>query len=97
MTPLTEALAARLARLAPLHLDIRDDSALHAGHAGARGGGHYSVTLVSAAFDGQSRVNRHRMVFEAAGDLMTHGIHALAVCARTPAEWSSQNPPAPSP
>ena len=83
--PIAE-LRRRLQTLEPLELEIRDDSAAHAGHAGAAGGGHYCVRLVSPRFAGLSRVQRHRLVFVAAGDLMQKGIHALAVTALAPGE-----------
>lgn len=83
--PIAE-LRRRLQTLEPLELEIRDDSAAHAGHAGAVGGGHYRVRLVSPRFAGLSRVQRHRLVFAAAGDLMQKGIHALAVTALAPGE-----------
>jgi BolA protein len=76
----------RLQKLEPIELEIRDDSAAHAGHAGAAGGGHYRVRIVSPRFAGLSRVQRHRLVFAAAGDLMQKGIHALAVTALAPGE-----------
>jgi BolA family transcriptional regulator, general stress-responsive regulator len=74
------------AALAPTALDVQDDSHLHAGHAGAREGRHFSVRVVSPAFDGLSRVARHRLVYDAARSLIAEGIHALAIDARTPAE-----------
>jgi BolA protein len=83
--PIAE-LRRRLQTLEPLELEIRDDSAAHAGHAGAAGGGHYRVRLVSPRFAGLSRVQRHRLVFAAAGDLMQKGIHALAGTALAPGE-----------
>ncbi|MFU2489720.1 BolA family protein [Thauera sp. WH-1] len=68
-------------------LEIEDDSALHAGHAGARdGGGHYRVYIVSAAFEGCSRVQRQRMIYTALGDMMIREIHALAIRALTATE-----------
>lgn len=70
--------------LSPTQLDIRDDSARHAGHAGAREGGHFHVTLTSAAFSGRSAVERHRMVYAAAAELMGRDIHALSIDAREP-------------
>lgn len=76
----------RLAVLAPLHLDITDDSHRHAGHAGARDGGHFTVDIVAAAFSGKSTLARHRLVYDAAGDLMHGRIHALAIRARSPEE-----------
>ncbi|HEV8315267.1 MAG TPA: BolA family protein [Burkholderiaceae bacterium] len=74
------------AAFAPSVLEIRDDSAQHAGHAGAREGGHYTVILVSERFAGLSRVARHRLVYDSLGPLMRAGIHALAIEARTPDE-----------
>ena len=68
------------AALAPEHIEIVDESAQHAGHAGARsGGGHFAVTLVSSAFDGKGPLERHRMVYAALGDLMQREIHALSI------------------
>jgi BolA protein len=72
--------------LAPLEIDVQDDSALHAGHAGAREGGHYTVRLRAARFRGLARVARHRLVYDALAPLMTAGIHALAIDARAPDE-----------
>lgn len=74
------------AALAPSAIDVQDDSHLHAGHAGALEGRHFTVRLVSPAFDGLSRVARHRLVYDAARSLIAEGIHALAIEARTPAE-----------
>jgi BolA protein len=74
--------AALQAALAPALLEIRDDSAKHAGHAGAREGGHFHVTIVAPAFSGRSAVERHRMVYAAAADLMGRDIHALSIDAR---------------
>ncbi len=77
----------RLAALQPDSIDIGDDSALHAGHAGAAsGGGHYTLRIVSARFAGQSRVARHRLVYDTLGSLMQHQIHALALHALAPEE-----------
>ena len=75
----------RLAVLAPVKVELIDDSALHAGHAGARsGGGHYRLSIVSAAFAGKNTVSRHRMIYDALGDMMRKEIHALAIQAETP-------------
>ena len=74
------------ARLAPLELQIRDDSAAHAGHAGAREGGHFSVLVVSEQFAGRTRMQRHQLVYEAVSELMRTEIHALSIQARTPQE-----------
>lgn len=78
--------AALEAALGPTSLDIRDDSAKHAGHAGAREGGHFHVTITAAAFAGRSAVERHRMVYAAAAELMGRDIHALSIDARVPQE-----------
>ena len=74
------------AALAPSALEVQDDSHLHAGHAGAREGRHFTVRIESAAFAGLSRVARHRLVYDAARSLIAQGIHALAIEARSPAE-----------
>ncbi len=72
--------------LSPMEIDIKDDSARHAGHAGAREGGHFRVRLVAEAFRGKSRIERHRLVFAAVAPLMGRDIHALNIDARTPEE-----------
>ena len=76
--------AALEAALSPVQLEIRDDSARHAGHAGAREGGHFHVTIAAASFAGLTAVQRHRMVYAAAAELMGRDIHALSIDARTP-------------
>lgn len=78
--------AALEAALHPTQIDIRDDSAQHAGHAGAREGGHFHVTITAAAFAGRSAVQRHRMVYAAAAEMMGRGIHALSIDAREPGQ-----------
>jgi BolA protein len=78
--------AALRAELAPISLQVSDDSAAHAGHAGAREGSHLSVQIVSERFAGQARVARHRLVYHALRSLMPQGIHALAIDARAPGE-----------
>ncbi len=75
--------ALRLA-LAPESLAVQDDSHLHAGHAGAREGRHFSVEITSARFEHLSRVARHRLVYDALEALIPRGIHALAIDARAP-------------
>ena len=79
------------AALAPLALTVRDDSAQHAGHAGAAAGGHFTVTIVSDAFAGKPRVARHRLVYDALADAMQRGIHALAIVAYTPEEFNESS------
>lgn len=87
MNPVIQEMRDRLTPLAPEQLEILDESALHAGHAGARaGGGHFKLTLVSPAFAGQSLIARHRLVYQALGDLMTVKIHALSITALAPGE-----------
>ncbi len=78
----------RLGALAPERLELVDESARHAGHAGAAPGGntHWRLTIVSAAFSGKSTVARHRMVYAALGELMQNPIHALAIVAKAPGE-----------
>lgn len=85
---MAEEIRRRLAALAPLRLELVDDSARHAGHAGAAPGGntHWNLLIVSAAFAGKPTVARHRMVYEALGGLMQNPIHALAIRARAPGE-----------
>jgi BolA protein len=72
------------AELAPEAVAVSDDSHLHAGHAGAREGRHFSVAITSSRFEGLGPVARHRLVYDALRDLMPRGIHALAIDARTP-------------
>jgi BolA protein len=67
------------AALHPTLLEIRDDSAKHAGHAGAREGGHFHVTIAAPAFAGTSQLERHRMVYAAAAELMGRDVHALSI------------------
>lgn len=78
----------RLTALEPLALDLVDESERHAGHAGAAPGGqtHWRLSIVSPRFAGKPTVARHRMVYEALGELMQHPIHALAISARSPEE-----------
>ena len=84
----TAMLRERLTReLQPVTLDIIDESAKHAGHAGAAsGGGHFIVTIVSPVFENKSLMQRHRLVYAAVGDIMHSEIHALSIQARTPQE-----------
>lgn len=86
MRPTVDEIRARLAAAFPdARIEIRDDSHLHAGHEGARGGaGHFAVTIVSTAFSGLRTVARHRLVYDPVRDWMPHRIHALSIEARTP-------------
>jgi len=74
-------------QFAPTELLVKDQSHLHAGHAGAKDGkGHFDVTIVSATFDGINRVQRHQMIYDALRDLLQTDIHALSIKAFTPSE-----------
>ena len=86
MNDTVEQLRQALNELSPVQLEIQDDSALHAGHAGNTGGGHYTVFIVSDQFEGLPLLKRHRLVYAAAGSLMTDAIHALSIQAKTSAE-----------
>jgi len=71
--------------LTPVSLDIVDDSSKHAGHEGAKGGGgHFNVSVCSAEFEGKALIQRHRMIYDALGDMMKQDIHALSIVATTP-------------
>lgn len=75
------------ARLNPTELKVKDQSQLHVGHEGAKGGmGHFDVIIVSEAFDGLNRIQRHRMVYDALTELLETDIHALRIKAFTPSE-----------
>jgi len=79
-----DAIKQRLQVLEPSAVELMDDSAEHAGHAGAReGGGHYRLRIVAGAFAGKNSLARHRMVYDALGDLMHREIHALSIKAYT--------------
>ncbi len=81
MTDVQAELEARLmAALSPTELSVMDESHLHAGHAGARGGArHFAVRIVSSKFNGLTRMAQHRLVYAAMADLMPHPIHALRI------------------
>ncbi len=83
---LAEMEARLRAALEPSDFHLQDDSHQHAGHAGAKEGGHYSLRIVSARFKGLNRVARHRLVYHCLAELMQQGIHALAIDARAPDE-----------
>ena len=89
MGQVADGMKAKLeAAFAPQSLEIRDDSALHAGHAGAPAGGesHFTVEIVSTAFDGQNRLARHRAVNEVLAAELAGPVHALVVKARAPGD-----------
>ncbi len=83
-----EQIRARLDALQPERIELLDESEQHRGHAGYRAGGgtHWRLTIVARAFAGKPTVARHRMVYQALGELMQHPIHALAITARAPDE-----------
>jgi len=76
----------RLAFLSPLRLELIDESAQHAGHAGAGNGGHYRLLIVSPQFAGKTTLQRHRIIYDALGELMQCRIHALSIRSLTPEE-----------
>ena len=83
-----EQIRARLDSLRPEQIELVDESEQHRGHAGYRAGGgtHWRLTIVAREFAGKPTLARHRMVYQALGDLMQHPIHALAITARAPEE-----------
>lgn len=86
---MTETIRGKLSRaFDPVELTVKDESVLHEGHAGSQPGGetHFRVRIVSAAFEGTSRVERQRQIYAALGDEMKTQIHALAISALTPSE-----------
>ena len=89
---LSEQIQHRLAALEPLSMELVDESEQHHGHAGYREGGgtHWRLAIVSPRFAGKTSVARHRMVYQALGELMHNPIHALAITARTPQENSEE-------
>jgi BolA protein len=79
--------------LEPVALEIRDDSAMHVGHAGARGGaGHYTVSVTAGAFKGLGRLQRHRLVYDAIAEMMPQEVHALSINATAPDEDRDHSP-----
>jgi BolA protein len=82
-----DAIKQALQTLEPELIDIEDDSAAHAGHAGNTGGGHYNLLIVSQAFDGLPLIKRHKLVYAEVDELMQSQIHALSIRAKTPAEY----------
>ena len=90
MRPTTEQIGERLAAAFPdARFEVIDESHLHAGHAGARGGGHFRAVVVSQQFDGKSPVERQRLIYDALASAMGSEIHALSMRTLTPAEWTS--------
>jgi len=82
-----EMIRERLSPLSPERLEIEDESARHAGHEGAKGGGgHYRLIIVSSQFEGQSAIARHRLILNLLGEMMQKEIHAISIKAYTPSE-----------
>lgn len=89
-----QSIELELAKLEPIRMELVDDSFKHAGHEGAKGGGgHYSLSIVSAQFAGKNTVARHRMIYAALGPMMQTQIHALAIRAYAPDEAKSFSQP----
>jgi len=87
--PVATQMIERLQRaLSPISLNLEDQSARHIGHAGhdGRGESHFALTIESAHFEGQSRIQRQRAVYAALGDLMEERVHALSIKASAPGE-----------
>jgi BolA protein len=83
---LIDIIKTRLAPLEPISLEIQDDSALHAGHAGNTGGGHFKLKVVSSHFSQKSQIMRHRLIYQALADLIPQQIHALSILAISPTD-----------
>ena len=90
MKPTAEQLKARLVEQFGDEVSVSDDSHLHVGHAGAQGGGHYTVTIKSDRFRGLMTLARHRLVYDAVADWMPHAIHALSINAQVPQDHTAQ-------
>jgi BolA protein len=89
MTERQALIEARLREaLAPVHLVVEDESHLHRGHAGAREGGHFRATIASAAFEGKTLVEQHRLVHDALRGLFGTEIHALALKTVPASRWA---------
>jgi BolA protein len=86
MNSLVEEITYRLQSISPTALEIADDSALHAGHAGSSGGGHYTLDITSSHFIGKSQIMRHRIIYQLLADLIPIKIHALSIHTLAPDE-----------
>jgi BolA family transcriptional regulator, general stress-responsive regulator len=81
---LIETIQNRLALLEPISLEIKDDSATHAGHKGNGGGGHFNIKVISSHFSQKSQIIRHRLIYQALNDLIPQQIHAISIVAISP-------------
>ncbi len=79
-----ETIKQRLEEFQPSSLELKDDSALHAGHAGNTGGGHFTLKIVSSQFSQKSQIIRHRLIYQALSDLIPQHIHAISILAISP-------------
>ena len=84
MTALQQEIEQRLNTFAPVACTLTDQSALHAGHAGNSGGGHFQLTIVSSQFSQKSQIMRQRMIYQVLNDLIPQKIHALSIIAISP-------------
>lgn len=87
MITILEEIQNRLAQLEPSEIQLHDDSASHAGHAGNTGGGHYDLLVIAPVFTGKRALERHRMVYGLLADLIPSRIHALSIKAMAPDEF----------
>lgn len=83
---LTQEITSRLRSLEPVEIEIIDQSALHAGHAGNKGGGHFKLKITSSHFCKKSQIMRHRLIYQTLADLIPNQIHALSIHAFAPDE-----------
>jgi BolA family transcriptional regulator, general stress-responsive regulator len=81
---LSDSIKNRLASLEPIALEVEDDSAAHAGHKGNMGGGHFNIKITSSHFSQKSQIMRHRLIYQALGDLIPQKIHAISIIAIAP-------------
>ena len=75
-----------LEKLNPKNIEIEDEGHLHVGHAGAKSGGHFKLSIVSESFNGLSQINRHKLIYNTLSELMKTDIHALSINAKSPKE-----------
>lgn len=86
MMNLVESIRERLSVLNPITLEIEDNSAAHAGHKGNGGGGHFNLNIASSHFSQKSQIMRHRLIYQALGDLIPQHIHAISIVAISPTD-----------
>ena len=86
MINLIDTIRERLADLNPISLEIEDDSTAHAGHKGNNGGGHFNLKIASSHFSQKSQIMRHRLIYQALGDLIPQQIHAISIVAISPTD-----------